>query len=671
MPRKARLILPPRPRRAVLAGRQRRERGGLLFATACSGINACACAWIPLGWEEAFCAEIEPFPAAVLAHRFGSGRPEVMPDPCAPGLKRKDSRSRAAAIRAIAKNVPGYAGGPPNLGDMTRHDFVARARQVLAGRRLDVLCAGTPCQGYSVAGLRGSMQDPRSNLMFCFVEAYHGLDSTWALWENVPGCLNTPDNAFGTLLGGLSGASSPLVSGDPGRPGKWASSGIFQGPKAGGAWRVLDAQHVGGCEVHGPSAVPQRRERLFVVVRAGATGSTRAAQALFEPQGEGRDPAAQRQAGANVTAYAGRGSRGVSHALKAHGNLKLAPDHETYVVEVGGGKARRSRVAPTLDGRCKNGPVQNQLGACVVTGRVTHALKAEGADGSEDGTGRGTPIVVIQEQASKPHKGRNGIGFREGGVAYTLEARRAQAIAFGSKDSGQDASDKVAPTLRAGGHTESHKNGGVPPAVVYDMRGRGAGDVSPTLLTDHASRPSDFCPIVFEPRIARNGSGKPSKVAPTLKVHRSGGAGDAEPVVVFETRFARNGRGAPGKIAPPMKAQNGGTGKGDGAAVIAYHACHEVEEESDGYVVRRFTCRECERLQAFPDDWTLIPWPGTRKQRDLDEQVAYLLGSGYALWAANVLALCPDGPRYKSIGNSKAVSVVQWLGRRIQEVEQR
>lgn len=66
-------------------------------------------------------------------------------------------------------------------------------------------------------------------------------------------------------------------------------------------------------------------------------------------------------------------------------------------------------------------------------------------------------------------------------------------------------------------------------------------------------------------------------------------------------------------------------------------------EGMDDYIVRRLTPRECERLQGFPDDWTLIPWRGKPREE------------------------CPDGPRYKAIGNSMAVPVMRWIGERLEK----
>lgn len=136
------------------------------------------------------------------------------------------------------------------------------------------------------------------------------------------------------------------------------------------------------------------------------------------------------------------------------------------------------------------------------------------------------------------------------------------------------------------------------------------------------------------------------------------GAGRGVPIlpVVFESRFARNGRGAPDTIAPPLKAQSGGSGRGDGAPLLA-----------TWLAVRRLTARECERLQGLPDDYTLIPNYRKRLRADeIDEMAAYL---GIPLEEARRVGATPDGPRYKAIGNSMAVPVMRWIGIRIQLVD--
>lgn len=146
------------------------------FLSICSGIEAASVAFQPLGWEAVAFAEIEPFPSAVLAHHY----PQI-----------------------------------PNLGDMRR--FRQWDEERLA--RADMLCGGTPCQAFSVAGLRGSLDDERGNLTLTFCHLYDHLDTlrrragrppAVCLWENVPGVLSTADNAFGSFLAGLAGESVPL-----------------------------------------------------------------------------------------------------------------------------------------------------------------------------------------------------------------------------------------------------------------------------------------------------------------------------------------------------------------------------------------------------------------------------------------------------------------------------
>ena len=218
----------------------------------CSGIGAPECAWTSLGFRFAWQAEIEAFPAAVLADRF-------------PGV--------------------------PNLGDMT-----TIAARVLAGEveAPDVLVGGTPCQSFSLAGLRQGMDDARGNLSLEFVRLADAIDSVrrdagqppaFILWENVPGIFSDKGNAFGAFLGGLCGCESAI----PRPPGRgWPDAGVVAGPGRSAAWRVLDAQHFG---------LAQRRRRVFVLARGGA-GDWAAADALL-PVTEGLrwHPAPRREAG--------------------------------------------------------------------------------------------------------------------------------------------------------------------------------------------------------------------------------------------------------------------------------------------------------------------------------------------------------------------------------------
>jgi len=197
------------------------------FLSVCSGIEAASVAWDPLGWKAAAFAEIEAFPAAVLAHHYPN---------------------------------------TPNLGDMTTIDHASLGP-------IDLLVGGTPCQSFSIAGLRGGMDDSRGNLALEFVRLALSTRPRWIIWENVPGVLSSNGGRdFGSLLGAL---------GEIGY---------------GFAHRVLDAQYFG---------VPQRRKRVFVV---GYLGDWRcSAAALFERESLRGGPPPIRREGPTVNALTATG----------------------------------------------------------------------------------------------------------------------------------------------------------------------------------------------------------------------------------------------------------------------------------------------------------------------------------------------------------------------------
>lgn len=185
------------------------------FLSVCSGIEAASVAWSPLGWKAVGFSEIEPFPCAVLAQHY----PNV-----------------------------------PNFGDMTKFMEWPDAT-------IDVLCGGTPCQSFSVAGLRKGLDDPRGNLMLTFLAIAKRYRPRWLVWENVPGVLSSNEGRdFGSFLGGL------------------AECGY------GFAYRVLDAQYFG---------LAQRRKRVFVVGYLGDWH--RAAAVLFEQHSLSGHPAPRRK----------------------------------------------------------------------------------------------------------------------------------------------------------------------------------------------------------------------------------------------------------------------------------------------------------------------------------------------------------------------------------------
>jgi len=303
----------------------------VIFGSVCSGIEAASVAWHPLGWRAAFLSDIEAFPRAVLAHHY----PDV-----------------------------------PLRGDFT---------QIQAGEHepIGLLVGGTPCQSFSVAGLRGGMDDDRGNLALEYLRLADRLRPRWLVWENVPGVLSSNGGRdFGSILGGM------------------VELGY------GFAYRVLDAQFFG---------VAQRRRRVFAVGYAGDWRPP--AAVLFERQSLSGHPSPRRKAGQGRSPVPGQrlafgggnpGPIDVGTTLTAHG-VRMDFEAEPF---------------------------------------VAHTLRAEGFDASEDGTGRGTPLVPV---------------------------------CFSAKDSGADAMEDCAPTLRAGSHDKSHANAGVMPAVAFALRGREGG----------------------------------------------------------------------------------------------------------------------------------------------------------------------------------------------------
>ena len=240
------------------------------FISMFSGIEAASVAWRPLGWECLAVAEIEPFPSAVLAYHY----PDV-----------------------------------PNLGDITKANWGQYKG------KCDVVIGGPPCQAFSVAGLRRSLQDGRGSLSLKFIKAIDAIGPQWVIAENVPGWLSTKDNAFGCFLAGIVGADAPLVS--PLKRGRWVNAGMVIGPKRTAAWRIFDAQYFG---------LAQRRRRVFVV--ASPRNGANPAAVLFERQ----------SLSGNVNTPS-RDEDFVPVCVTARG-VQSNDNRETYIIEFNG-KTRR------------------------------------------------------------------------------------------------------------------------------------------------------------------------------------------------------------------------------------------------------------------------------------------------------------------------------------------
>lgn len=465
------------------------------FGSVCSGIEAASVAWKPLGWRCAFVSEIEPFPKRVLAHHY----PDV-----------------------------------PDLGDFTK--IGAEHGPV------DVLVGGTPCQSFSVAGLRAGLADPRGNLMLEFGALARRLRARWLVWENVPGVLSSNGGRdFGSFLGML------------GQLGY------------GFAYRVLDAQYFG---------VAQRRRRVFVVGHAGGLWQ-RAAAVLFEPESLRGDPAPRRAS-----------REGVANALTERPGR-------------GGGNSEGQRLIPEL-AHSVRGQAQMAHREDVDT-LIAHTLRGSGFDASEDGTGRGTPLVT-QEAFG---------GNRTSGALEVATACQAHGGPHGRQDF----------------RSETF-------IVPFDT----------TQITHPANRsnprPSDPC----HPLVARNHPLAIAFHATQDPIHSSEsfpclGTGSGEGCGTLGVAYSIS----PGACGTPEGQDDIFINRSDVSRTLD-QLCADPTRKQGGTMihhamsVRRLTPRECERLQGFPDDYTAIP--GAK-----------------------------DGPRYRALGNSMAVPVMSWIGKRIQMVE--
>jgi len=522
------------------------------YLSVCSGIEAASKAWEPIGWEPVAFSEIEPFPSAVLKHHW----PEV-----------------------------------PNLGDMSKYE-----QWEIQSGSIDILVGGTPCQSFSVAGLRQGLKDPRGNLMLTYLAIAERLKPRWLVWENVPGVLSSNGGKdFGSFLGALGNLGYV----------DWA-------------YRVLDAQWFG---------VAQRRRRVFVVAHLGE--GNLAAKVLFESESVCRNSAPSREAGqrvaTNVEAGVGGGDKIDAFRMQAFG--EYANDGTASAM-----KARDYKDATDL------------VASSIVGSLCARDFKGVGSQYVDEG--KCIPVAIpIHDQATRNAGKRgnkqdgkgNGLGVgKPGDPAPTLTKGDKHAIAFQTSElrlTGKLTEQSVCPTLKANtkaGDTEVK-------VVLYenhpnDSRVTGPHDVAPSCVSRYGTGGGNV-PLVqeaiaFEPGIATregNESRFVKELSPTLRKEM----GDNQVAVAVDCYNKTIGD----------KSQSISSSASD------INHTGGVINPADRMAVRRLSPRECERLQGFPDDHTMISW----RNKPSDQ--------------------CPDGPRYKALGNSMAVPCMAWIGKRIDAVE--
>jgi DNA (cytosine-5)-methyltransferase 1 len=526
------------------------------FGSVCSGIEAASVAWNPLGWHATWLSEIEPFPSAVLAHHY--------PD-------------------------------TPNLGDMTK---IAKAVMIGQVEAPEVLTGGTPCQAFSVAGLRESLADERGNLTLKFVELADAIDHVRGLrgerpsiiiWENVPGVLSTKDNAFGCFLAGLAGEDEPLQppGQDPEKPIRWSNAGCVYGPQRAVAWRTLDAQYFG---------VAQRRRRVFVV--ASARNDFDPAAVLFEWDGVRRDTAPRREAGESV-------ARGI---------------------EIGPSGGGFTDLNPTLDTRAKDGPIRNQLAGAVLHPATAACLTR--------GTGqRYDPETETETETILPHVTQPyTLAIRGRGDTHNLEYRQdGTANALLTPNGGRGGIGVGAIAVPAGIPEGGVKYAHYSHDYAHDRITDPAG-VNPALTKEaHASGNLKVAvPVAFPANLSGTQCATAENIAPSMGAKNPTAV--AVGVTIHGTDPTVQKVASYDETAQCLRARTPGNIDNSSTTVVQ----HAMQ-------VRRLTPVECEKLQGFPPEYTAIPW----RKKPASE--------------------CPDGPRYKALGNSWAVPVARWVGRRVHD----
>lgn len=515
------------------------------YLSVCSGIEAATVAWHPLGFEPVAYSEIEPFPSAVLSSRW----PAV-----------------------------------PNLGDLTNFknwpDYA-----------IDLLVGGTPCQGFSVAGLRGGLADPRGNLTLTFLALAERYRPQWVCWENVPG-------VFSCLSNGAGNPTPPPPPMDLERDGQRVETrdeyrgeelhafGCFLAglSKLGYGWsyRVLNTEHFG---------VPQRRRRVFVV---GCLGDwRRAASVLFERYClQGHHPP-RRKTGESIA-----GTLGKSFARRGYDDRGDTGGVLPIVVPAVTSKWSKGSGGPAGD-ECQN------LVAFDTT-QITNPenrCQPKAGDPCHPLTASGHPPAIAFRAAGQD-------GFDPSEVSPPIVATDGggtvpTVFGFDSMNCGKTQH----------GYTED----GSPPIVADGGGGRTC--VGFTIHgTDKTAKAVSYSETALALTARPPGSIQNSATTAVLDL---GNIAMTEPQI-FQTRVGRNDRGMPEPVAPALNGTNAGDSS-DSRPVLLH-----------GSFVRRLTPLECERLQGFPDNYTLIDGAS-------------------------------DNARYRAIGNSMPVPVMSWLGKRIQQ----
>ena len=588
----------------------------MIYGSVCSGIEAATVAWHPLGWQAAWYSEIEKFPSKVLAHYY----PET-----------------------------------PNLGDMTKITELEAFRE----RPIELLVGGTPCQSFSVAGLRKGLADPRGNLALHFLKIVDVARPRWVVWENVPGVLSSwgadkgiERNAFDAFTAGLGELGYGV------------------------AWRTLDAQYFG---------VAQRRRRVFVV---GYLGDWRPATAvLFERTSLSGHPAPSRKTGQSVAGtfakctYAG-GAGGVNNQSPLLVNGGGFDDQVCIPLDMrNGGRDPEKHDEQNRQGVGvgENGDPAGTVSAAFQPG-VVHSVALRGRDGGATaelggeqagslragggGGDKAHALVGMSVRRLTPRECEMLQGFTpiteyvridlcldliKNCVNVALSCRRSQ-----SGVSLADAKELYRPVSSVEKNSLTNQDSSVSPVALRVLINSGGGSIQ----ASHRQEKSESV----------SGAEKESLIS-----HQTLSENIVQTLVPQLQELGleiRNGKAvSPANINLSMQALSGkkpvkeyGDGN-EGSASVA------VKDQSKD----TFTTEKLGSLSPASDSrqttllcsvLSVIAGFIPNKTLPVNFSIEFITENDYTL-----IPGAADGPRYKALGNSMAVPVMAWLGQRIQEVD--
>lgn len=678
----------------------------LRVGSICSGIEAASEAWKTLqvgglGMEFVFYSEIEPFPCAVLKQRH----PEV-----------------------------------PNLGDMTKFkDWPNYEKKPDGSGGIDIIIGGTPCQSFSVAGLRRGLSDPRGNLALTFLAIVERYQPTWVVWENVPGVHSSwsdvsKSEASEEFRYALEEARRACFNAGLDASPEFDAGGFEEVMQSndfdcflaalgqlgyGTATRIFDAQYF---------RVAQRRERVFVVGHLGGQWQ-RAAAVLFERESLRGDPPPRRETGKRIAPSVTSGppfsrtgnerteteslvetTGTLSARTKGGGGLGTDFDCSSCIPEVTGTLTKNYATHHGRTAGANGRVVQGQvipinMQAAAKTGKKSPNMLGIGELGDPamtvNASDQHAVAIPLQEVSKRTGKStddpRAGIGIgKEGDPSFTLQSGAQHGVAIGidgtdigfarsanpshSGDKGDggvnttlvaevsppiksnmyDNSDPkyqasmlvadVSPTLRSNPRNNSNPNSNADMLVAIqedNQNGVSLREIAGSLRSDApGSQPCGTLALVAHALKAEGGDASED------------GTGRGTPLVpevtgAVSSKWSKGSGGPSGDeaynlIASSPEGVSGFQSSQSGVREVDTHATLDANNGSrrhNGVVqqmaVRRLTPRECERLQGFRDDYTLITWRGK--------------------------PAC-DGRRYKAIGNSMAVPVIKWIGEQILKI---